>query len=46
MKMDDEDYEFFNIGLKCLKCSEAFSLFLNEVSESEICENIKKSFAS
>lgn len=39
-KIDDEFDEFFDLDLKCLKCSRVISWYLTEPNESEICEKM------
>jgi hypothetical protein len=39
-KIEDEYDEFFDIGLKCLKCSKEFFWYLTEDNYSEVCDKI------
>ncbi len=43
-KIDDEFPEFFDLDLKCLKCSRVIFWYLTEANESEICEKMWEVF--
>jgi len=44
IKIEDEFDEFFDLDLKCLKCSQVFPIFLPEVNESEVCDKMWEVF--
>ena len=41
---EDEFEEFFDLDLKCLKCSKVFFWYLSEVNEKEVCEKMWEAF--
>ena len=45
VKIEGEFDEFFDLDLKCLKCSRVFPIFLTEANESEVCDKMWEVFS-